>query len=123
MVGIGSVGTRCWVVLLRGRNGSDPLFVPVKEAQQSAVEPAAGRSTFGNQGQRVVEGQRLMQAGDPIAISSYLGASDAFDRAIAAFAEAYADQNERDDAALAGSPRKPGCDALPGRKSSITQSA
>ena len=163
VVGIGSVGTRCWVVLLLGRDASDPLFLQVKEAQRSVLEPAAGRSRFNNQGQRVVEGQRLMQAasdiflgwlrapqdlveseprdfyvrqlwdakaspaiksmrpedmaayarlcawtlargharsGDPIAIGSYLGSSDVFDRAITSFAEAYADQNERDYATL-----------------------
>jgi uncharacterized protein (DUF2252 family) len=163
VVGIGSVGTRCWVVLLLGRNSSDPLFLQVKEAQRSVLESAAGRSRFGNQGQRVVEGQRLMQAasdiflgwlraprdlveseprdfyvrqlwdakasadittmqprdmavyarlcawtlargharsGDPIAIASYLGSSDVFDRAISDFAETYADQNQRDYSAL-----------------------
>ncbi len=163
VVGVGSVGTRCWVVLLLGRDSNDPLFLQVKEAQRSVLEPGAGRSRFGNQGQRVVEGQRLMQAasdsflgwlraprdlveseprdfyvrqlwdakasadiktmrpedmqaysrlcawtlgrgharsGDPIAIAGYLGSSDVFDRAIAAFAEAYADQNERDYSAL-----------------------
>lgn len=163
VVGVGSVGTRCWVILLVGRDSSDVLFLQAKEAPRSALERFAGRSEFSNQGQRVVEGQRLMQAasdiflgwlrqppgiedlklrdlyvrqlwdsktsfdvttmgpsdmalfaglcastlaraharsGDPIAIASYLGSSDVFDRAIAAFAEAYADQNERDHAAL-----------------------
>jgi len=163
VVGVGSVGTRAWVVLLLGRDSSDPLFLQVKEAQRSVLEPFTGRSEVRNQGERVVEGQRLMQAagdiflgwlhaahdledgrprdfylrqlwdsktsadiermragelalyarlcawtlaraharsGDSIAIAGYLGSSDAFDRAIAAFAEAYADQNERDYAAL-----------------------
>lgn len=163
VVGIGSVGTRCWVVLLLGRDSSDPLFLQVKEAQRSVLEPFARRSRFSNQGQRVVEGQRLMQAasdiflgwlraprdlveseprdfyvrqlwdakasadiktmrqrdmaaygrlcawtlargharsGDPVAIAGYLGSSDVFDRAIAAFAESYANQNERDYGAL-----------------------
>jgi hypothetical protein len=163
VVGVGSVGTRCWVILLLGRDSSDPLFLQAKEAPRSVLERFAGRSEFPNQGQRVVEGQRLMQAasdislgwmhqplgiddpksrdlylrqlwdskispdiagmqasemtlysklcawtlaraharsGDSIAIASYLGSSDGFDRAIAAFAEAYADQNERDHAAL-----------------------
>ena len=163
VVGIGSVGTRCWVVLLLGRDSSDPLFLQIKEAPRSVLEPAAGRSRFGNQGQRVVEGQRLMQAasdiflgwlraprdlveseprdfyvrqlwdakasadiksmrprdmaayarlcawtlaraharsGDPIAVAGYLGSSDSFDRAIAAFAETYAEQNQRDYSAL-----------------------
>jgi uncharacterized protein (DUF2252 family) len=163
VVGVGSVGTRCWVILLLGRDSSDPLFLQAKEAPRSVLERFAGRSEFPNQGQRVVEGQRLMQAasdislgwmhqplgiddpksrdlylrqlwdskispdiagmqasemtlysklcawtlaraharsGDSIAIASYLGSSASFDRAIATFAEAYADQNERDHAAL-----------------------
>ena len=163
VVGVGSVGTRCWVILLLGRYSGDPLFLQVKEAPRSVLAPFAGTSKFSNQGRRVVEGQRLMQAasdillgwlrappgvedlklrdfyvrqlwdskisrritamtpsdmalysrlcawtlaraharsGDSIAIASYLGSSDAFDRAIATFAEAYAGQNERDHAAL-----------------------
>jgi uncharacterized protein (DUF2252 family) len=163
VVGVGSVGTRAWVVLLLGRDAGDPLFLQVKEAQRSVLEPFAGRSAFRHQGRRVVEGQRLMQAagdiflgwlhaahdldddkprdfylrqlwdsktsadvatmrpddmslyvrlcawtlaraharsGDSSGIAGYLGAGDAFDRAIAAFADAYADQNERDYAAL-----------------------
>ena len=163
VVGVGSVGTRSWVILLIGRDSSDPLFLQAKEAPRSVLERFAGRSEFANQGQRVVEGQRLMQAasdiclgwlpeppgigdlqlrdfyvrqlwdskisldiaampsadmalyarlcawtlaraharsGDSIAIASYLGSSGSFDRAVAAFAEAYADQNERDHAAL-----------------------
>jgi uncharacterized protein (DUF2252 family) len=163
VVGVGSVGTRCWVILLLGRNSNDPLFLQAKEADRSVLEPFAGKSEFQNQGQRVVEGQRLMQAagdiflgwvhephslddrktrdfyirqlwdaktsadiatmrasgmtryarlcawtlaraharsGDSIAIASYLGSADKFDCAISAFAETYADQNERDHAAL-----------------------
>ncbi len=163
VVGVGSVGTRAWVILLLGRDSSDPLFLQVKEAARSVLEPFVGKSEFRNQGQRVVEGQRLMQAagdiflgwlhaahdlddgrprdfylrqlwdsktsadigtmrpadmglyarlcawtlaraharsGDSMAIAGYLGSSDVFDRAITAFAEAYADQNERDYAAL-----------------------
>jgi uncharacterized protein (DUF2252 family) len=163
VVGVGSVGTRAWVVLLLGRDSSDPLFLQAKEAQRSVLEPFTGKSRFRNQGHRVVEGQRLMQAagdvflgwvrtthdlgdgkprdfylrqlwdsktaadiarmrpadmalyarlcawtlarahartGDSVAIAAYLGSSDVFDRAIAAFAEAYADQNERDYTAL-----------------------
>jgi uncharacterized protein (DUF2252 family) len=163
VVGVGSVGTRCWVILLVGTDSSDALFLQAKEAPRSVLEPFAGGSEFSNQGQRVVEGQRLMQAasdiflgwlheppahddpkphdlyvrqlwdskispditampapdmdlyarlcawtlaraharsGDSIAIASYLGSSDVFDRAIAAFAEAYAHQNESDYAAL-----------------------
>jgi uncharacterized protein (DUF2252 family) len=161
VVGVGSVGTRAWVVLMLGRDGDDPLFLQAKEATRSVLEPFAGKSQFDQQGRRVVEGQRLMQAasdiflgwlrtpsidgstrdfyvrqlwdskgsadiatmrpsdleayarlcawtlaraharsGDPVAIAAYLGSSDVFDRAIAAFAEDYADQNERDHAAL-----------------------
>ncbi len=161
VVGVGSVGTRAFILLFAGRDDEDPLFLQMKEAQASVLEPFLGKSAFSNHGQRVVEGQRLMQAasdmmlgfihakgidgverdfylrqlwdakgsalidvmepktmeayarlcgptlaraharsGDAVAISSYLGASDAFDRALATFAEAYADQNERDYAAL-----------------------
>jgi uncharacterized protein (DUF2252 family) len=161
VVGVGSVGTRAWIMLLLGRDGDDPLLLQFKEAQPSVLEPFLGGSGFDNHGRRVVEGQRLMQAasdillgwirttgldgaerdfyvrqlwdskgsalieamkpsameiyahmcswtlaraharsGDPIAIASYLGSGDAFDRALASFAERYADQNERDYAAL-----------------------
>src|SRR6266568_240903 len=162
VVGVGSVGTRCWIMLMLGRDESDPLFLQIKEAGPSVLSAFAGQSRFGNQGQRVVEGQRLMQAasdaflgwhrmnpapdgvrrdfyirqlrdwklsldtaamaprglsdygevcgwtlaraharsGDRIAIAAYLGTSDTFDRAIAEFAASYADQNERDFAAL-----------------------
>lgn len=161
VVGVGSVGTRAWIVLMLGRDEADPLFLQLKEAQPSVLEPFLGESTFGQHGQRVVEGQRLMQAasdimlgwirldapdgesrhfyvrqlwdgkgsamvetmtpetmdlyaqlcgralakaharsGDAVAIAGYLGASDSFDRALAVFAESYADQNERDYAAL-----------------------
>ena len=62
VVGVGSVGTRCWIVLMFGRDGSDPLFLQVKEAQPSVLSDFVGPSTFGNQGERVVAGQRLMQA-------------------------------------------------------------
>jgi uncharacterized protein (DUF2252 family) len=161
VVGVGSVGTRAWLVLMLGRDEGDPLFLQIKEAQSSVLEPYARPSAYSQQGERVVRGQRLMQAtsdillgwvkargidgkrrdyyvrqlwdqkgsariesmdafaftayaqlcgmtlahgharsGDRIAIASYLGKSDAFDRAMAAFAEAYADQNERDFEAL-----------------------
>ena len=158
VVGVGSVGTRCWIILMLGRDDSDPLFLQVKEAEASVLSRFVGASKYTNQGQRVVAGQRLMQAagdiflgwqrieagldgrtrdfyvrqlrdwkfsvdieslrpeglqmyaglcgwtlaraharsGDRIAIAAYLGGSDAFDRAIAQFAVAYADQNERD---------------------------
>jgi hypothetical protein len=62
VVGVGSVGTRAWVLLLVGRDSGDPLFLQAKEARPSVLEPFAGKSEFGNQGKRVVEGQRLMQA-------------------------------------------------------------
>jgi uncharacterized protein (DUF2252 family) len=161
VVGVGSVGTRAWIVLMLGRDGQDPLFLQAKEAQESVLERFLGRSEYPNHGQRVVAGQRLMQAasdiflgwqrvtgldgqvrdfyirqlrdwkgsadvdnmlapvmrlyakvcgatlaraharsGDRIAIASYLGKSDAFDRAIADFSSTYADQNERDYQAL-----------------------
>jgi uncharacterized protein (DUF2252 family) len=162
VVGVGSVGTRCWIVLMLGRDGADPLFLQVKEAQESVLCRYVGASKFANEGQRVVAGQRLMQAssdiflgwqrvpsgldeqtrdfyvrqlrdwkfsvdiesmvprgmriygqlcgwtlarsharsGDRIAIAAYLGASDTFDQAIAQFAGAYADQNEKDHEAL-----------------------
>ncbi|HJY72930.1 MAG TPA: DUF2252 domain-containing protein [Streptosporangiaceae bacterium] len=162
VVGVGSVGTRCWIVLMLGRDDSDPLFLQVKEAEASVLSRYVGASKYANQGQRVVAGQRLMQAasdiflgwqrveagldgrtrdfyvrqlrdwkfsveiatlrpeglqmyagmcgwtlaraharsGDRIAIAAYLGGSDAFDRAIAQFAVAYADQNERDHQSL-----------------------
>jgi uncharacterized protein (DUF2252 family) len=162
VVGVGSVGMRCWIVLLLGRDSNDPLFLQIKEAQESVLEPYLGKSQYKNHGQRVVAGQRLMQAtsdiflgwvhsketldgaerdffvrqlwdwktsvdldtilphglelygqvcgfllaraharsGDRIAIASYLGKGDTFDRALTEFAVAYADQNERDHAAL-----------------------
>jgi uncharacterized protein (DUF2252 family) len=162
VVGVGSVGTRCWIVLMLGRDASDPLFLQVKEAERSVLEDFAGASRYANHGQRVVAGQRLMQAasdiflgwqrtqgdpdgrphdyyirqlrdgkfsagidtmtaagmraygelcgwtlaraharsGDRIAIAAYLGQSAVFDQAIAEFAAAYADQNERDHQAL-----------------------
>jgi uncharacterized protein (DUF2252 family) len=157
VVGVGSVGARAWILLLVGRDNDDPLFLQFKEAQPSVLEPFLGRSEYAQHGQRVVEGQRMMQAaadimlgweqvvaidgetkdfyirqlwdakgsaeielmdptgleayaricgwtlaraharsGDRIAISAYLGNSDAFDRAMAAFAEVYADQNDAD---------------------------
>jgi len=157
VVGVGSVGTRAWIVLLLGKDARDPLFLQAKEAGESVLEPFAGKSPYRNHGRRVVEGQRLMQAasdvflgwvatrgldderrcfyarqlwdgkgsaevegmsprgltiyaalcgdalaraharsGERIAIASYLGSGEAFDKALARFAEAYADQNERD---------------------------
>lgn len=161
VVGVGSVGTRCWIFLLLGRDGRDPLFLQAKEADTSVLAPHVGASRYRNQGERVVSGQRLMQAtsdiflgwervdgidgkkrdfyvrqlrdwkgiampermrpkdmrvfgelcgvtlaraharsGDRVAIAAYLGGGDSFDRALVAFAESYADQNERDHQAL-----------------------
>ena len=157
VVGVGSVGTRAYIMMLLGRDDNDPLFLQFKEAEASVLEPFVAKSEFSNHGQRVVEGQRLTQAasdimlghiraegidgvqrdfyvrqlwdakgsalvelmeppimrayasacgaelaraharsGDAIAIASYLGGSETFDRAIAQFAESYADQNDRD---------------------------
>jgi uncharacterized protein (DUF2252 family) len=156
VVGIGSVGTRCYILLLMSID-NDPLILQVKEARHSVLEPYTRKSQYENQGQRVVMGQRLMQSssdiflgwvrgkhgidfyvrqlrdmkfsaplergtreqfkhyanlcgwtlarahaksGDAAAISGYLGKSDRFDLAIGRFASAYADQTERDHAAL-----------------------
>ncbi len=66
VVGVGSVGTRAWVILLEGRDGNDPLVLQAKEAQASVLEPYAGASVYEEHGQRVVEGQRLMQAAGDI---------------------------------------------------------
>lgn len=159
--GVGSVGTRTWIVLLTGRDDDDPLFLQVKQAGPSMIERYAAREPSRHHGQRVVQGQRLMQvdgdiflgwlradwadetprdyyvrqlwdwklgaevelmsparlsvyvtlcgwtlaraharSGDRVAIAAYLGSGSAFDRAAAAFAELYADQTERDHAAL-----------------------
>ena len=62
VVGVGSVGTRAWIALLLGRDGQDPLFLQMKEAEASVLEEFLGASEFSNHGQRVVVGQRLMQA-------------------------------------------------------------
>jgi uncharacterized protein (DUF2252 family) len=62
VVGVGSVGTRCWLMLMLGRDERDPLFLQIKEAEASVLEPLLGRSSFAAHGRRVVEGQRLMQA-------------------------------------------------------------
>ncbi len=66
VVGVGSVGTRCWIVLMLGRDESDPLFLQVKEAEESVLSRFLGASEYPNQGQRVVAGQRLMQASSDI---------------------------------------------------------
>jgi uncharacterized protein (DUF2252 family) len=155
VVGVGSVGTEAWIVLLLGPVDDEPLFLQIKEAQPSVLEEHVGASAFANHGERVVVGQRMMQAssdiflgwlrsdrdyygrqlrdwkgsaeieqmrpegltgygricgatlarahartGDRVAIAAYLGSGDRFDRAILAFSEAYAEQNERDYQAL-----------------------
>ena len=66
VVGVGSVGTRCWIVLMLGRDETDPLFLQVKEAEASVLSRFLGASKYTNQGQRVVAGQRLMQASSDI---------------------------------------------------------
>jgi uncharacterized protein (DUF2252 family) len=66
VVGVGSVGTRCWIVLMLGRDDNDPLFLQIKEAEASVLEPFVGPSEYPEHGQRVVEGQRLMQAASDI---------------------------------------------------------
>ncbi len=66
VVGVGSVGTRAWIALMLGRDGEDPLFLQVKEAEASVLEEHLGASEFPNHGQRVVTGQRLMQAASDI---------------------------------------------------------
>jgi uncharacterized protein (DUF2252 family) len=66
VVGVGSVGTRAWIALLIGREGQDPLFLQVKEAEASVLEEFLGPSEFANHGERVVVGQRLMQAASDI---------------------------------------------------------
>src|SRR5205823_6501881 len=87
VVGVGSVGTRCWIILMLGRDESDPLFLQVKEAEASVLSRFCGASKYARLGHR-------------IAIAAYLGSSGVFDQAITRFAAAYADQNERDHQAL-----------------------
>jgi uncharacterized protein (DUF2252 family) len=156
VVGVGSVGTACWVFLFMAGEG-DPLFLQIKEARASVLEPFAGKSRFENHGERVVNGYRLMQpasdvflgwargperdyfvrqlrdikigimveilsrsemelyaawcgralalaharSGRSAILSGYMGKSDVFDAAMASFAVLYANQNEKDHAALA----------------------
>ena len=66
VVGVGSVGTRCWIIFLAGTRGGDPLFLQVKEAQPSVLAPYAGKSKYTMHGQRVVSGQRLIQGAPDI---------------------------------------------------------
>ncbi len=162
IVGVGSVGTETWILLMEPDDGFEPLLLQAKQAQRSVLADYTGQSKYHNQGERVVAGQHLMQAvgdiflgwqnatppgrssadyyfrqlrdwkysaeiermgaaamtdygrmcgwtlarahartGDRIAIAAYLGGSDKFDQALAEFGETYADQAERDHAALA----------------------
>jgi uncharacterized protein (DUF2252 family) len=162
VVGVGSVGTFCAIMLLMAAE-DDPLFLQIKQANASVLEPYAGKSVYANHGERVVRGCLLMQAasdlflgwtegrlgrqvyvrqlrdmkvkilvelfgltdmlqyaelcgftlaraharsGEPALISGYVGQSDAFDKAIAAFSIAYADQSEKDHAVLMKAVRK-----------------
>lgn len=66
VVGVGSVGTRCWIIFLKGNHDEDPLFLQLKEAQPSVLEPFTAKSTYKNNGQRVVAGQRLIQGAPDI---------------------------------------------------------
>ena len=66
VVGVGSVGTRCWVILMQGNEVDDPLFLQVKQAQASVLAPYAGASGYANDGQRVVVGQRIIQGAPDI---------------------------------------------------------
>ena len=163
VVGVGSVGTRCWIFLFTARDGTEPLVLQLKEAQPSVLAGFTGPGRYANQGQRVVEGQWLIQpvsdiflgwqrsekvldgqthdfyvrqlrdwkfsldidamrpagmlnygelcawtlarsharSGDSVAIAAYLGKAATFDRAVAEFSRAYADQTERDHQELA----------------------
>ena len=76
VVGVGSVGTRAWIALLLGRDGSDPLFLQLKEADSSVLEGFVGRSEFANHAERVVTGQRLMQATSDIFLGWLRAESD-----------------------------------------------
>jgi uncharacterized protein (DUF2252 family) len=75
VVGVGSVGTRAFIVLLQGRDADDPLFLQIKEATESVLEPYVGRSPYRQHGERVVQGQRMMQAASDI----YLGWTMGYD--------------------------------------------
>lgn len=66
IVGVGSVGTRCWIIFLTGNDENDPFFLQVKEAQHSVLEPYLPKSIYESQGRRVVEGQRLIQGAPDI---------------------------------------------------------
>ena len=74
---MGSVGTRAWIALLLGRDDDDPLFLQIKEAEASVLEPHLGPSRYANHGQRVVDGQRLMQAASDIFLGWFRDSGDA----------------------------------------------
>ncbi|MGW6893671.1 DUF2252 domain-containing protein [Streptomyces chartreusis] len=171
VVGVGSVGLRCFIVLLVGRDAGDPLFLQIKEARQSVLEEHLPSGPYVHPGHRVVAGQRLLQAGgdiflgwmsgpqgrafywrqlrdmkgsadvasmgpadlctyarlcgtalaraharsgDRIAIAGYLGGADTFDRAVADFALAYADQTTNDHMALGAAVEAGVVRAVPG---------
>jgi uncharacterized protein (DUF2252 family) len=76
VVGVGSVGTRAWMVLLQGRDTDDPLFLQVKEATRSVLEDHLPKTRFNTPGQRVVEGQRMMQAASDIFLGWTKGVQD-----------------------------------------------
>jgi uncharacterized protein (DUF2252 family) len=78
VVGVGSVGTRAWIALLFGRDGEDPLFLQMKEAEASVLEEFAGKSGYSNHGERVVSGQRIMQAVSDIFLG-WVHVSEGFD--------------------------------------------
>jgi uncharacterized protein (DUF2252 family) len=175
VVGVGSVGSRSWVVLLVGSHDDDVLFLQVKQAGPSVLEPFTAPTVFSSHGERVVAGQSVTQAasdiflgwatvtgpdgvsrdyyvrqlwdwkvsasietmtakrligyarvcgwtlahahartGDPVAISGYVGKGDVLDRALAGFASAYADQNDRDYEALRDAIASGRVEAAPG---------
>jgi hypothetical protein len=178
VVGVGSVGTQAWILLMEAEDDLDPLLLQAKQAVRSVLAGYAGESQYDHQGERVVAGQRLMQAasdiflgwqrtvnpagdpgggqtdyyvrqlrdwkysapierlapaqlsdygelcawtlarahartGDRFAIAAYLGGSAKFDQAIADFAVSYADQTERDHAALAAAVASGRAQAVP----------
>jgi uncharacterized protein (DUF2252 family) len=173
VVGVGSVGTRCFIVLMEGRADDDPLFLQIKEATSSVLERHLKKSRYRNHAQRVVDGQRMTQAasdiflgwihgrgaerrdfywrqlrdvkgsadletiqpaglilygeacgaalaraharsGDAAMITGYIGTGGAFAEAIADFAERYADQTEKDHAALVAAVRSGRVEAVEG---------
>jgi len=175
VVGVGSVGTQAWIVLMEAEDDLDPLMLQAKQAERSVLAAYAGESQYDNQGERVVAGQRLMQAasdiflgwqrttvpgfgrtdyylrqlrdwkysapiermgpaemadygelcgwtlarahartGDRFAIAAYLGGSAKFEEAVADFGVSYADQTERDHAALADAVASGRAEATPG---------